>query len=320
MANIARVTQSVVEQVTLQNGDARVTQSIIEYVVGAGIACNTPPNGHVGTAYAHVFTFGGGTPPYSFLITVGILPPGLILNAGTAAVSGTPTTAGVYPFTVQITDSVGTVGSVACSITITGPVAASPVSTITGGLPIALQGCKPRNEYDWCMVYEQLRVRKIKFPPSCSIPKEFQNSYHLPWADDFGNHAVPAEAVPFRNAGGIVTPATAAGDTVIISERVPQGYDGLLLGAYWFYTGSGFLEGSGDIVWRIQLNQRFLEDLGNVEFQMGSPISPMPMTQGQILLSGQTARVLVNVPNLSGMIQIGASQIGAGLIGFYFPR
>ena len=37
----------------------------------------------------------------------GALPPGLTLNASTGLLSGTPTTAGTYSFTVKVTDSSG---------------------------------------------------------------------------------------------------------------------------------------------------------------------------------------------------------------------
>ncbi len=311
----ARVTQSFLITGTLQNGTALVTQSFIIVAVGLGIDCNNPPGGQVGSPYAHSFVVGSGDPPYSYAITAGMLPNGIGLNPATGALSGTPQVPGSFSFTVTVTDSFGATASVACSITITGQSLA-----ITGGPPYSVQGCRPRNKWDWCMLLEAMRYRQIKFPPLRTIPEEYRTRYAWAWNDDFGVNAVPDQAIPMNRTGGIVTPATAAGDSVVIEERAPYGYDGLILGAYWFYTGSGFDQGSGDIVWRVQLGQRFLEDLGAVTFQMGSPQSPMPMTAGQIVLSGQTIRVIVNVPNLSGMIQVGASRISAGLIGFYWPR
>lgn len=45
-----------------------------------------------------------GTPPYTWAVTGGNLPPGLSLSSA-GAISGTPTTVGPYTFTVQVTDS-----------------------------------------------------------------------------------------------------------------------------------------------------------------------------------------------------------------------
>jgi hypothetical protein len=175
--------------------------------------------------------------------------------------------------------------------------------------------CKPLNWFNACALAEELRMRSIQFPPLCAIPPEYCNL--LPWEDDA---AIPHEAVPFNPTLGITTPAPAAGDQTVVSLRVPYGYDGLLTGIWWLYSGINFVQGSGDIIWRVQVNQRYVKDLSNVLFQLGNPKTPIPLTEGVILFSGQTVRIVVNVPNLSGQIQVGASTISAGLLGFYWPR
>lgn len=64
------------------------------------------PNGTVGTAYSQTLQSNGGTPTISWSIVAGgTLPPGLILNANTGAITGTPTAAGTSNFTVQAADS-----------------------------------------------------------------------------------------------------------------------------------------------------------------------------------------------------------------------
>jgi hypothetical protein len=66
------------------------------------------PAGTVGTAYAQNFFLSGGVAPYIWSIAAGQLPPGLSLAASPPAVlSGTPTTAGTFTFTVRVTDSTG---------------------------------------------------------------------------------------------------------------------------------------------------------------------------------------------------------------------
>lgn len=79
----------------------------ILYSAAAPLAasCNNPPNGTVGVAYTHNFGASGGTAPYTFSLSSGALPNGLTL-ASDGSVSGTPSLAGTFPFTVQVVDSV----------------------------------------------------------------------------------------------------------------------------------------------------------------------------------------------------------------------
>ncbi|HEV3352829.1 MAG TPA: MBG domain-containing protein [Acidimicrobiales bacterium] len=120
---------------------ARVTQTVAPLAITSG----TLPNGRYGSAYPLnlpiVLGTTGGTGPFTWAVVTpgtGPLPNGLTLNSSTGALSGaTATKAGTFPFTVQVTDSLGTVATKAFSITIDpAPLtitASSP--TITYGAP-----------------------------------------------------------------------------------------------------------------------------------------------------------------------------------------
>jgi hypothetical protein len=79
------------------------------------------PNGSVGTPYNQTVSASGGTAPYTFSISSGALPPGLLLNSSTGAITGTPNTAGTFTFTITATDANGCSGSRAYTINITSP-------------------------------------------------------------------------------------------------------------------------------------------------------------------------------------------------------
>ena len=85
--------------------------------------------GTVGEALNFTANFGSGTTVYA--VTAGNLPPGLSLNSGTGAVTGTPTTAGVFATTLSATRS-GLVALAEISFQINPP-ATAPVVVVTGG-------------------------------------------------------------------------------------------------------------------------------------------------------------------------------------------
>ena len=93
------------------------------------IAPTTLPNATAGTAYSQTVTASGGASPYSYAVTAGALPAGLVLNTTSGTVTGTPTAAGTFNFTVTATDNGSFTGSRAYTVTIAGPtITVAPVS------------------------------------------------------------------------------------------------------------------------------------------------------------------------------------------------
>jgi len=89
------------------------------------------PNGtaQVGVAYSSALVASGGVAPYTFSITSGSLPSGLTLNTSTGAITGTPTTAGMYNFTAQVVDSKGNTATSSCSIVVSGLTLSCPAGS-----------------------------------------------------------------------------------------------------------------------------------------------------------------------------------------------
>jgi hypothetical protein len=71
------------------------------------VMTTTLPGGQMGVAYNTTLNAMGGTPPYTWDVSVGALPAGLALGAADGVLGGTPTVTGSFVFTVRATDSAG---------------------------------------------------------------------------------------------------------------------------------------------------------------------------------------------------------------------
>jgi hypothetical protein len=149
--------------------------------------------GTVGTAYTAGFTLSGGEAPYTWSQVSGQLPPGLALASSGAAgqtndeLTGTPTTAGTYVFTMKVTDTLGDTASGQVSITIDPrpplkisepSVAAGPAGTVGTAYPgIGFAATGGQTPYTWTVATGQV-------PPGLAIhtPSSYQR-HTFPGAD-----------------------------------------------------------------------------------------------------------------------------------------
>ena len=122
---------------------------------GPTITTTSLPGGEVTVPYSETLEATDGTLPYTWSLVSGSLPDGLALSAG-GVISGTPTTAGLQAFTVQVTDAVERSDTQLLAINI---VFGGPTITTTSlpdgeiGLPYsqALQATGGTPPYGWSL-------------------------------------------------------------------------------------------------------------------------------------------------------------------------
>ena len=130
-----------------------------------------------------------------------------------------------------------------------------------------------------------------------------------PWIE------APAGRVPIDFFGTVAMPVVGA-QAVVLTFPVPEGYDGVVSDYALNYTGAGFVNGSGDLVWQILANGRPIRNFSNITAQKGSEQFPRKISSGIPIASGQIITVVIqHVANVA----LGAA-VTASLLGYLYPR
>ncbi len=122
-----------------------VTTTPITISDSSGHTPASPPPGQVGKSYVTFFQAGGGSNAgYTWSVPQGSVPPGLAPQNGPGCpancaleITGTPTMAGTYGFTVAVTDSLGDHASQPATIVVNS---GTPPAISTSTLPLATIG------------------------------------------------------------------------------------------------------------------------------------------------------------------------------------
>jgi hypothetical protein len=113
--------QTATAPLSIQINPTKPPVSIITALLGPGT---------VGMAYSQTLAATGGTTPYTWSVPPGTLPPGLSLSTA-GVITGTPTTAGTFDFTVKVSDSSSPAQTATASLSI-------QVTAATGPSPITI--------------------------------------------------------------------------------------------------------------------------------------------------------------------------------------
>lgn len=141
-------------EVMAMGGGQMVTKVFgLTIVTPPAVVTATLPAGIRGTAYGATLEASGGDGTYSWALTSGGLPPGVAL-ASNGTLAGTPTLAGTYGFTVQVTSG-GLQASAGLSITVFDPLSVATTALSSAVLNIAysasLQALGGDGSYTWSL-------------------------------------------------------------------------------------------------------------------------------------------------------------------------
>ncbi|MFZ0913070.1 MAG: Ig domain-containing protein, partial [Candidatus Korobacteraceae bacterium] len=103
------------------------------------ITTTSLPSATLNFQYSATLGASGGVPPYTWSVTVGNLPPGLNLDSASGLISGTPTIADTYPFTVQVADAQTPPATASAPLSITVNPTLTQLTVLTTSLPPGTQ-------------------------------------------------------------------------------------------------------------------------------------------------------------------------------------
>src|SRR5207248_97980 len=126
--------------VVVSNAAGSATSSAAMLTVNAAstlqITTAQLPGGAVAGTYSATLSATGGSTPYTWSLLSGTLPNGLTLNAS-GSLSGTPSLAGSFPFTVQVKDAAGLSASANFSINVASPVPTIAITAPASGATVS---------------------------------------------------------------------------------------------------------------------------------------------------------------------------------------
>lgn len=117
----------------------------------------------------------------------------------------------------------------------------------------------------------------------------------------------------------------AVGATVTILDfKVPIGRNGIVNKVATNFVGGGWVAGTGDIIWRILVDNATppgASDYHNIIDSLGSPAQPVGISGFRIFENQRITVVAFNNPlGASGGVIPAGQRVGARLLGHLFPR
>lgn len=181
----------------------------------------------------------------------------------------------------------------------------------------------PETQYDDCLhqdaVKWNLLVARGGLQTLC-CPTGRNKYAQKPWI------AMPKEGRRFKPIEylAIADAVFDSSNQLVLEVYVPVGYDGVITDVVCGMTApgaTGFVEGSGDITWRISSNRRYLRDLGEIQSSLGSLVTPSPVPRGGLrVFSRNLIQFFVAfTPGAAGNLNP-LGRIVCSITGWWYPR
>ncbi len=135
-----------------------------------------------------------------------------------------------------------------------------------------------------------------------------QSASDPPWVTPPKGHQ------PFDFFGVIDTPVAPTAQTTVLTFVVPAGWFGVIQDLTHFVEGGFFQQGSGELIWRLQLDQEYVQNYGNILVSFGDMSSPRSV---YAIVLEPRQRVTYSIENVS--FAAGGTRSICGCRGWFWP-
>ncbi|MBZ5522261.1 MAG: hypothetical protein LAP21_08465 [Acidobacteriia bacterium] len=111
----------------------------------------------------------------------------------------------------------------------------------------------------------------------------------------------------------VAYPAPAAAATVLLTYTVPAGLNGVVTLLGIFNVGASFVSGSGQVIWRVLVNDAAVKGMENLQSPFGTDSLPLPVAMP--LVENDTLKITVEIPNGQAALAFPANSTGARIQG-----
>ena len=186
-----------------------------------------------------------------------------------------------------------------------------------------VQSLYQANTWDLAMLQESALWRWVSehggLQSCCRIPEMGAPFYAVSPLLSKPSAGIDFKKIFFQPLSAFQSAGVFTGLDVIMGQwNVDIGYDGVINKFVVGFTGDGFNQGSGNIVWRLKVGQRFVRDFGNVKNTYGDLNTALLVQSDHVeMISGQTVTLIANIPAGS---PVNGGQVFAGTFGYIWPR
>lgn len=132
-----------------------------------------------------------------------------------------------------------------------------------------------------------------------------------PWVE------MPEKGKPFEEVGSInLPPVNPAVEETILTFKVPDGLDGVIKRYSCNFGGGGFVQMSGDLIWRIYVDTQVVENFVNILNERGTMQNPKDLTGGLRIFSGQT--ISLRITHAANNTLSTFSKVSGSFEGWYY--